>query len=56
MVNTKKYLTDIMEKTSEVTLGNEEQFQCPKKGTYRGFFKNMFQSVYKHQYMYFYLM
>jgi hypothetical protein len=40
MVNSKKYLTDIMQITSEITMENEEQFQCTEKGIYRGYVKN----------------
>jgi hypothetical protein len=40
MVNSKKYLTDILQITSEITTGNEEQFQCTNKGIYKEYFKN----------------
>jgi hypothetical protein len=50
MVNPKQYLTDIMQISSEITMGTEEQFQCAEKGTYRGLFENKhgksFQIVY----------
>jgi hypothetical protein len=40
MTNSKKYLTDIKQIASEITMGNEEKFQCTEKGIYRGYFQN----------------
>jgi hypothetical protein len=40
MVNSTKYLTDITQIDSEITLGNIDLFQCTEKVIYRGFFKN----------------
>jgi hypothetical protein len=40
MLNSTKYLTGILQINSQITLGNEHQFQCTEKGIYRGFFKN----------------
>jgi hypothetical protein len=40
MVNSTKYLTDIMLINSEITLGNDDLFQSTEKGIYRRFFKN----------------
>jgi hypothetical protein len=40
MVNSKKYVTDITQITSEITTGNKEQRQCTEKRTYGGYFKN----------------
>jgi hypothetical protein len=40
MVNSEKYLTYMMQITSEITMENEEQLQCTEKGIYRGYFKN----------------
>jgi hypothetical protein len=40
MVKSKRYLTDITQITSEITMGNEEQFQCTEKGIYRGYFNH----------------
>jgi hypothetical protein len=39
VVNSTKYLTDITQISSDITMGNEDQFQCTKKGIFRGFFK-----------------
>jgi hypothetical protein len=40
MENSTKYLTDIMPISTDITMGNEDLFQCIEKGIYRGFFKN----------------
>jgi hypothetical protein len=40
MVNSIKYLKDITPVTSEITMGNDDRFQCTEKGLYRGFFQN----------------
>lgn len=40
MVKSRKHLTDIIQISSAITMGNEELFQCTDKGIYRGFFKN----------------
>jgi hypothetical protein len=42
ILNTKKYLTDTMQISGEITMGTEEKFQCTEKGTYRGIFKNKY--------------
>jgi hypothetical protein len=40
MVNSTKYMTDITPLTSEITMGNDDRFQCTEKEIYRSFFKN----------------
>jgi hypothetical protein len=40
IVNSTNYLTDITQISSQITMGNEDLFQCTEKGIYRGFFKN----------------
>jgi hypothetical protein len=40
MVNSTKYLTVIAQINSQITIGNEDLFQCTEKGIYRRFFKN----------------
>jgi hypothetical protein len=38
LVNSTKYLTDITQINSQITMRNEDLFQCTEKGIYRGFF------------------
>jgi hypothetical protein len=40
IVYSTKYLTDITQINSEITMGNEDVFQCTKKGICGGFIKN----------------
>jgi hypothetical protein len=39
MVNSTNYLTDITQINSEISIGNEDLFQCTEKGIFRGFLK-----------------
>jgi hypothetical protein len=40
MVNSKKYLTELVPYDTSITAGHDDLMKCTEKGTYRGYLKN----------------